>query len=226
MAIPDNLAKAYLQVEGGTRIDCWFNPQQYTISKANKWNVEPVVGEGLPTAQFGGGDAQKLQLDLLFDDSDRDDGDVREITDALFAAMSVDRALASGKNAGRPPTMTFGWGATTTFKAVCDSLSVQYLLFRPNGTPVRAQAKVSLLQVEPKVGKAGGGGSRRPQNPTTRGAAGLHTHVVRDGDSIQGIAHSAYGDPARWRTIAEANGIDDPVRLRRGTVLSIPTLLG
>lgn len=224
MAIPDNLARAYIDVEGGRRIDCWFNPQQYTISKSNKWKVDPVVGAGLPKAQFGGGDAQKLTLDLLFDDSDRQDGDVREITDALFEAMAVDKSLASTKNSGRPPVLTFGWGATTTFKAVCDSLSVQYLLFRPNGTPVRAQAKISLLQVEPKVSKAAQGTGGRPQNPTTRGAEGVRTHVVRDGDSIHGVAFAAYGDATLWRAIAETNGIDDPMRLRRGTVLSIPTL--
>ena len=219
MAIPDNLTKAYLKIEGGEQIDCWFNPSEYTISKSNKWKVDPVVGQGMPRAQFGGGDAQKLNLELLFDDADRESGDVRDITNALFAAMAVDKAFASGKNSGRPPTIEFGWGSTTTFKAVCDSLSVQYLLFRPNGTPVRAKAKVSLIQAEPTVGKG-------PQNPTTRGIGGMRTHVVRDGDSIQGIAHSAYGDPTLWRRIAEANGIDDPVRLRRGSVLSIPSLPG
>jgi nucleoid-associated protein YgaU len=219
MAIPDNLTKAYLKVEGGEQIDCWFNPSEYTITKSNKWKIEPVVGSGLPTAQFGGADAQKLTLDLLFDAADHASGDVRGITNALFAAMAVDKKYASGKNSGRPPTIEFGWGSTTTFKAVCDSLSVQFTLFRPNGTPVRAKAKISLLQAEATVGKG-------PQNPTTRGTAGLSTHVVRDGDSLQSVAHNAYGDPTLWRRIAEANGIDDPLSIPRGTVLSIPTLMG
>jgi nucleoid-associated protein YgaU len=219
MAIPDNLTKAYLKVEGGEQIDCWFNPAEYTITKTNKWKIEPVVGSGMPTAQFGGSDAQKLVLDLLFDAADHEAGDVRGITNALFAAMAVDKKHASGKNSGRPPTIEFGWGSTTTFQAVCDSLSVQFTMFRPNGTPVRAKAKISLIQAAPTVGKG-------PQNPTTRGTAGLSTHVVRDGDSLQSVAHQAYGDPTLWRRIAEANGIDDPLSLPRGTVLSIPTLLG
>jgi nucleoid-associated protein YgaU len=219
MAIPDNLSKAYVEVEGGERIECWFNPAEYTITKTNKWTPEKVVGADVPTVQFGGSDAQKLTLDLLFDAADHEAGDVRGITNALFAAMAVDKKFASGKNSGRPPTIRFGWGSTITFEAVCDSLSVQFTMFRPNGTPVRAKAKISLLQAKPKVGKG-------PQNPTTRGAAGLSTHVVRDGDSLQSVAHQAYGDPTLWRRIAEANGIDDPLSLPRGTVLSIPTLLG
>ena len=33
---------------------------------------------------------------------------------------------------------------------------------------------------------------------------------------------AAYGNATAWRSIAEANGIDDPLRLRRGEVLTIP----
>ncbi|MGW7310516.1 peptidase M23, partial [Streptomyces sp. NPDC054835] len=32
-----------------------------------------------------------------------------------------------------------------------------------------------------------------------------------------------YGDATRWRVIAEANGIDDPMRLSPGTELLLPS---
>jgi nucleoid-associated protein YgaU len=47
---------------------------------------------------------------------------------------------------------------------------------------------------------------------------------VRDGDSLPSIAFAAYGDPTQWRAIAEANEIDDPLRLPRGRALAIPRL--
>ena len=49
-------------------------------------------------------------------------------------------------------------------------------------------------------------------------------HLVKDGDSLPSIAYRAYGDATRWRTIADANDIDDPLRLRRGTALTVPRL--
>src|SRR5262249_20905882 len=117
------------------------------------------------------------------------------------------------------------WGGTVTFKAVADSLSVQYTLFRPDGSPIRAQAKLSLIQVEKAQDKSGGKGNNpKGPNPTTRAIPGLGSHVVRDGDSLASIAYAHYRDPARWRAIAEANGIDDPLRLRRGRTLSIPRI--
>jgi len=95
---------------------------------------------------------------------------------------------------------------------------VRYTLFDVDGTPLRAVADVVLTQVEKVVGSNGGA----RQNPTTSGIAGLRMHTVRDGDSLQSIAYAMYGDPTRWRAIAEANGIDDPLALPRGRALAVP----
>jgi len=47
---------------------------------------------------------------------------------------------------------------------------------------------------------------------------------VLDGDSLYSLAYGAYGDATQWRVIAEANGIDDPLSVRRGCELTIPRL--
>ena len=229
MALPPltGFEQASLEIEGdGDPLKCWFNPKEYTIAKANQWKVDPVVGTALPTAQFGGGQPRKLSLQLMFDSTDSDSLDVSDVTAKLFKMMEAQASLGSGKgkNSGRPPMVTFVWGSTVTFKAVADNLSVQYTLFRADGTPVRAQAQLSLIQADKARDKSSGKGASKPQNPTTRAQPGLGSHTVRDGDSLASIAFAHYRDPTRWRAIAEANGIDDPLRLKRGTVLSIPNI--
>jgi nucleoid-associated protein YgaU len=47
-------------------------------------------------------------------------------------------------------------------------------------------------------------------------------HRVVAGDSLQSLAWREYGDADAWRTIAEANGIDNPADLRAGTELLLP----
>jgi nucleoid-associated protein YgaU len=216
--------QASLHIEGGDVIDCWFNPKEYTIAKANQWEVKPVTGVALPTAQYGGGQPRKLSLQLLFDSTDSK-LNVSDVTAKLFKMMEAQSSLGSskGKNSGRPPMVTFIWGSTVTFKAVADNLSVQYTLFRADGTPVRAQAQLSLIQADKAMDKSSGKGTSKTHNPTTRAQPGIGSHTVRDGDSLASIAFAHYRDPTRWRAIAEANGIDDPLRLKRGTVLSIPS---
>ena len=39
-------------------------------------------------------------------------------------------------------------------------------------------------------------------------------HVTIEGDTLSGLAGVYLGDPARWREIADANAIDDPLRAR------------
>ena len=41
-------------------------------------------------------------------------------------------------------------------------------------------------------------------------------------DTLALIAYQEYGTPNRWRAIAEANDIEDPLDLRPGQVLAIP----
>jgi hypothetical protein len=222
MALPTGFKRAKLDIEGGSSLVCWFNPNEYAITKSNDWTMRPIVGASLPTPQFSGGRARELTLDLLFHADP--DGDVTPATDELFNMMEVDTRLASGnRNLARPPSVTFGWGTYRSFKAVCRRLSVQFTLFRPDGTPTRALARLELMQIE-KDARAPQAGAAPPQNPTTRATERVAGHTVRDGDSLPSIAYQHYGDPSQWRLIAEANGLDDPLGLPRGTTLSIPLL--
>ena len=220
-APPAGFERATLEIEGGgSAIECLFNPTEYSISKTNVWKVEPVTGSALPPPQFTGGLPRELTLELLFDTSDSADKDVREITDKLLKATEVGES-----GGGRPPTITFGWGQTVSFKAVARQLTIRYTLFRPDGSPTRALAHMSLMQAEKaQDGSSTAGGTPGGGNPTTRGIDAISSHLVREGDSLPSIAFAAYGDPTLWRTIAEANDIDDPLRLPRGRSLAIPRL--
>jgi hypothetical protein len=223
--LPDGFERAYLDIEDGQKLWCWFNPKDYTVSRSNKWTVKPKRDpKGKFEAQFTGSDPHKLAIDLLFDGSDKDGDDVRDVCTNLLDMMEMKDKLASAdKNAARPPTVEFGWGGVLTFKAVVEQLSIQYTLFKPNGVPIRALVKLQMTQVDeaPPLKKKNPG---KKQNPTTTGFAGLGSHVVRDGDSLPSISYRVYGDATQWRVIAEANAIDDPLALRRGTVLSIPAV--
>ena len=140
------------------------------------------------------------------------DKSIKDDANKLMAAMYG--------NHSAPQFIEFSWGSVTLPKAAPVSITIRYALFRPNGEPVRAFVDLELAQAEDTnpPGKA--------QNPTTRAITGLRARTVRDGDSLPSIAYDAYGDATRWRAIAEANGIDNPLRLPRGSELTIPRLDG
>jgi LysM repeat protein len=137
--------------------------------------------------------------------------------------MEVPSGKSGGGTTAVPPFITFGWGKVIGFKAVCTSLTIAYKLFMPTGEPIRADVKMTLKQAETASTKSSNGG-KKGQNPTTRANAGFGVHTVRDGDTLPSISYQTYGDATRWRLIAEANGVDNPMHLRRGTPLSLPKL--
>jgi hypothetical protein len=211
MPVPQGFQKAKIQIEGGDSIDCAFNPQTYSVSKTNIWTYKPNQSKDFPDPEFGGGLPMTYKLSLLLDTSlEGPDKSVKDQANALMKAMH------GGGSA--PKFVTFSWGSTKLPKGAPMSISIQYAMFHPNGEPMRAFVDLELAQAEP-TSPAG-----QAQNPTTRGTAGLRTHIVQDGDSLHSVAYDAYGDATRWRAIAEANGIDDPLRVPRGTSLNVPRL--
>lgn len=213
MPVPQGFQHAQLEIEGGDAIECLFNPQSYTVSKTNVWNFKPTTGVDLPDGEFGGGLPQRTNLSLLLDTSLLGpDESIKDPADKLFKMMEGE---GSGGGGGAPPKVTFRWGSVSLPKSVPVSLTVQYVLFHPNGEPIRATVDLELAQAEK---------AEQGQNPTTRAIEGIRVHRVLDGDSLPALAHQAYEDATRWRVIAEANGIDDPLNLERGTDLTIPTL--
>ena len=224
MPMPDGYVKAKLAIEGGETIQALFNPTEFTISKGNNWTFDPIKGTSLPKGKFGGGKPREMQVNLLLDQSLPNGGmTVKQITDKLFKMMEVKEGAAAGSPNACPPLVTFQWGEMIPFKAACTSLTIAFQLFKPNGTPIRADVKLALTQAETAT-SASANSKNKKGNPTTRSDGGLGVHVVKDGDTLQALAYRTYGDPNRWRLIAEANAVDNPFHLRRGTPLNLPRL--
>jgi nucleoid-associated protein YgaU len=197
------------------RVEFQFNPKELTLTKTAKWKRESersAKKSGAP--QFLGAEPAKLSLEMFLDASRRMDDSVVRRVEKLFSCCVPTDATRDQQKAS-PPWVVFRWGALTGFPAHVTTVSVRYTLFTPGGLPVRAVCTISL---EEMGGEVGG------QNPTS-GSLSAHTaHTLEPGDSLAGLAHRSYGDPTRWRAIAEANGIDDPMRLPVGRPLLVPSL--
>ena len=47
-------------------------------------------------------------------------------------------------------------------------------------------------------------------------------HRVQPGETLDRISARYYGDSTKWRLLAQANGIEDPLSVRPGSLLSVP----
>lgn len=202
-----------------TAIEFMFNPTQYSVSKSNTWTESKVTGSNVPRLEFTSGGAMTLTLNDLTFDTYEDNSDVRRYTDKLLAltkisAKTVDRTTGIG----RPPRVLFSWGRDVKFESVITSLSIDFTMFNADGTPVRAKVSITLQESKDA-------GANSPQNPTTRGTMGQKVYIVKPGDTLDRIAYEELGDSGLWREIANNNGLDNPMNLKPGLPLAIPSTL-
>lgn len=211
------MEKACLCAEGGVEVPCMFNPAELKISKSNSWQAGEAKGQNAPKLRFQGGQSGTLALSLVFDTT-LAGTDVNEHITKLLALMDVDPALPASdtsRNSGRPPSVFLKWGKLQSFKAVIEQMSVSYTYFADDGMPLRAKAELTLKQYEDAT-------ERPLQNPTSHTEAVHAVHRLVQGETLDRVAAVHYGDPQRWRLIAEANAVLDPLALTPGDLLAIP----
>ena len=203
-------------------IECQFNPQNLVITKTNTWLATPMPNFNSPSLKFTGGQPATYKLDLFFDSyapcPGKDPIDVREYTNKLLKLTLRGAGIAMYKLPyADPPSVKFIWGKITLFSAVVTSVNISFILFAPDGTPIRAKAAVEFQQNEFLFGDD----VLPALNPTSRTDA-RKTRIVNSQQRLDQIAFEEYGDSRYWRVLAEANGIDDPFMLQDGQYLAIP----
>jgi nucleoid-associated protein YgaU len=211
-------------------VRCQFRPTGFQLARTVSWGGGGAQAPGksatrknTPDPDYGGGSPTTLTgLKLLFDTYERHlDGDVvlntpgqnvRTLTSKLWDMSLIQPSLKDEKNGqGRPPRVKFSWGRIT-FIGFITSISEDFKLFLPNGTPVRSEVTLAMREyVEPPTGT----------NPTSGGPAGVRVRTVTQGETLDWIAYQEYGDPNAWRLLADLNRLDDPRRLVPGQRLLI-----
>ena len=156
----------------------------------------------------------KLSLEMFFDASAKQDDAVVKRVEKLFSCCSPTPASLK-QNKGSPPWVLFRWGQLTGSLSYIASVQVKYTLFTAAGVPVRATCTVALEEIA---------GDPPKQNPTSGGLVPRRVHVLIEGETLAGIAYNEYGNASLWRAVAEANRIDDPMRLRSGTSVLLPAV--
>jgi len=215
------LSKAILRVVDGTpsvkELRFTFNPTEYTIAKSAQWNRPTTAGAKSATKpDFQGVNPQTLQMEIFFDEYEAG-GNVTAKVATLFEWLKPTE-LSFNQEQPQPPILAFEWGvndALKNFRGFLKSVSAKYTMFRGDGLPTRASANVSLEEVPLDAGK---------QNPTSGAIAGRSARVMHDGDTLASIAYAEYGNAGLWRGLAAFNDIDDPLRLKPGAQILVPTM--
>jgi LysM repeat protein len=189
-----------------------YNPEEYTVNKDNNFAAQAVPGLGSPIVQFVNGNQRTLEVELFFDSYDTPDlpkQDVRVQTEQVAGLLRLDPDLHA------PPVLLVAM-ASLQLRCVLSRVGQRFLMFMPDGVPVRARLTCTFIEyVDPE---------QEAKAANLQTADFSKVHVVADGETLSAVAARLYDDPRRWRPIAVANGIADPRSITTGQSLRIPPL--
>lgn len=219
------------------KIEALFNPAEIALTRTARWEQERAVGQGSSSGkkveqEFRSVEAETFAIELFFDTYEsrsdtlsaaqvaasflpasliggRTSTDVRQHTNRIAQLVEVNADLH------QPPVCDLRWGVFDIFTGVLTMLHQRFTLFLDDGTPVRATLNCEFTEV---------GSQGKARAAELHSADVIKVRQVQRYDSLQSLAAEEYGDPARWRPIATANGIVNPRDLVPGMTLTIPKL--
>ncbi|MFK0223816.1 hypothetical protein ACIQWN_37250 [Streptomyces vinaceus] len=137
----------------------------------------------------------------------------------MLVAPAASKITGGAVNLGNQlPSVTFQWGPPELgffYQVRLISCQIQFVRFNRHGAAIRAKASITMQTIPSLLGSL-------PTNPTSGGLAGRASHTMTEGEDLQAVARQQYGNPSAWRGVAEANGIEDPLRVRPGRQLYLP----
>lgn len=199
-----------------------FNPKELKLDEKAIWKPSGEHQEERPLLTYEKGDPSSLSVELIFDSTDTGsncyDSHVKKLR--AFLTTTVEKTDAQGNKVKRPPYLRFTWGGFN-FECVLETLGVQFLMFKPDGTPLRAKVTVGLKERE--RGRMGGSGNAgvklSAMGSMFSGADNVKTTTVQQGDTMSSVADRSGGDV---RDMSEANNVDDPMNPPVGQQMVVP----
>ncbi|MGI8667142.1 MAG: hypothetical protein ACR2N4_14135 [Jatrophihabitans sp.] len=195
-----------------------YPPEKFKLSTTAKSDPKPSTAN---TSEAGGaqtapGQPQRVTSEVVAW------GELALTVEPLYligqgkSVMADIRTLLKWTNSGKKlPTLLFSIGseAANTYRVTVKSVTINVERYDPSGDPIRANVSLTMLVLPAWL---------EATNPSSRGESGSSVRPLVDGESMCRVAELAYGHPRYWRQVAEANDLDDPLKVLPGRSIYLP----
>ena len=189
-----------------------FNPESFSVStEFNLGPDEPAPGSDGEEAKFESIKPRSFSFDFLMDGTGANGVQI----DVLAQIALFKLTTGFSGDAHRTRFLVLSWG---TFLATCvlESYSINYKLFRPSGTPLRATLSAKFREHKPAL--------LNELIKNLQSTDVVRAHQVNDGAHLSLITYRTYKDPSYYYHVAEVNELNTVRHIDAGDVLTLPPL--
>jgi hypothetical protein len=215
---PCKVDKGTITVDSGkgkTIFEAMINPAGYKRQLSIDYSKQKTLGQSSTDPMFSAICPEVLTLDNLVLDGT---GVVtliglQNVKDMIDNLLKVIYVYEGDKH--EPNHVRLVWGSLIFFGRA-QSISIDYTMFKHDGTPLRAKVSLSFL----------GWMSKKEGELTANLSSPDLSHLVevRAGDTLPLLCNSIYNDSAYYREVARVNNLTNFRNLEPGLVLRFPPL--
>ncbi|MCX6250201.1 MAG: LysM peptidoglycan-binding domain-containing protein [Bacteroidetes bacterium] len=204
-----------------------INPETYSLTYSNFINDKSAQGSSESVSSTNKRAPQSITFNFLFDGT----GVLKRGSGGLLSGIAVPglpsdkpdvlqdyenfRQVVYAYDSGthKPRFVQIQWGPLL-YNCQLTNMTISFKLFRPDGTPVRAEADCTFQAVidEEKLSTV-----ENKNSPDL-----THVRTVREGDTLPLLCFREYGDSKYYFEVARVNGLTDFKQLTPGMKLVFP----
>jgi nucleoid-associated protein YgaU len=191
-----------------------INPSELSHSHVVAFDsTPPAAGAPGQTTKYNSHSPQQLSFAFYLDATGAIPG-INSVVDEIKKFRDV--AYRFQGDIHEPSYLNLVWGKTLNFRCRLTKFDIEYTLFAPNGTPLRAKLSVGFAQyLSPK---------RIAQEGDANSPDLTHVRTVLAGDTLPMMCHRIYGDGKYYLEVARINGLDHFRTLEPGSRITFPPL--
>jgi hypothetical protein len=190
-----------------------INPESYSLSYGNLVNSKSAQGASEQVTTFNKRAPQSLTFKFLFDGTGVIRGGAPPMDVALDLAYFKKVVYGYESTTHQPPFVQLRWG-NLCYNCQLIRMTVNFKVFKPDGTPLRAEADCTFNGVvdDEKLALF-----EDPESPDL-----THIRTVAAGDTLSLLCYREYGDSKYYYQVANYNNLTDFKQLTPGMKLLFP----
>ena len=201
-------------VKESTKFEVMLNPASYKQNESIAYNKKKAIGQVESDPNFSGINPKKLDFSIIIDgtgvvaDASKDDvkTQIDQLNDIVYKYKGDNH---------EPNHVRLLWGSLIFFGRL-ESMTINYTLFAPGGTPLRAEVTLSFSSFLTAKEEALLTNKKSPDM--------THVVTIKAGDTVPHLCYRIYGDGAYYMQVARINNITNFRDIKPGTTLHFPPL--
>lgn len=191
-----------------------LNPSKISESLNIDYTSKQAQGEPAPNVKYDKTPAPTMSFELIFDGTGVVNPKITNLTDELQTFRNL--VYTYNGTIHSPNYLKIKWGNGFNYQCRLSSLSIDYTLFGPSGTPLRAKANLnvtafkSTMQIQSEAKK---------QSPDM-----THLLEIKAGDTLPDLCYQVYGDTQYYVQVAQFNKLYNFRKLKPGSKVQFPPL--